>query len=36
MIVDGAPPRAIVVIYALASDLIRKGRALGALDYDDV
>ena len=35
MIVDGAPPRAIVVIYALASDLIRKGRALGALDYDE-
>ena len=36
MIVDGASPRAIVVINALASDLIRKGRALGALDYDDV
>lgn len=35
MIVDGASPRAIVVINALASDLIRKGRALGALDYDE-
>ena len=34
-IVDGASPRAIVVINALASDLIRKGRALGALDYDE-
>lgn len=35
MIVDGASPKAIVVINALASDLIRKGRALGALDYDE-
>ena len=36
MIVDGASPRAIVVVNALASHLIRTGRALGALDYDDV
>ena len=36
MIVDGASPRAIVVVNALASHLIRKGRAFGALDYDDV
>lgn len=36
MIVDGASPRAIVVVNALASHLIRMGRALGALDYDDV
>lgn len=35
-IVDGASPRAIVVVNALASHLIRTGRALGALDYDDV
>lgn len=35
-IVDGASPRAIVVVKALASHLIRTGRALGALDYDDV
>lgn len=35
MIVDGASPRAIVVINALASHLIRTGRALGALDYDE-
>ena len=35
MIVDGASPRAIVVVNALASHLIRKGRALGALDYDE-
>lgn len=35
-IVNGASPRAIVVINALASNLIRTGRALGALDYDDV
>ena len=34
-IVDGASPRAIVVVNALASHLIRKGRALGALDYDE-
>ena len=34
-IVNGASPRAIVVINALASHLIRKGRALGALDYDE-
>ena len=36
MIVDGASPRAIVVVNALASHLIRSGRALRALDYDDV
>ena len=36
MIVDGASPRAIVVVNALASHLIRTGRVLGALDYDDV
>ena len=36
MIVDGASPRAIVVVNALASHLIRTGRAIGALDYDDV
>ena len=35
MIVDGASPRAIVVVNALASHLIRMGRALGALDYDE-
>lgn len=35
MIVDGASPRAIVVVNAFASHLIRKGRALGALDYDE-
>ena len=35
-IVNGASPRAIVVINALASNLIRTGRALGTLDYDDV
>ena len=35
MIVDGASPRAIVVINALASHLIRTGRVLGALDYDE-
>lgn len=34
-IVNGASPRAIVVINALASNLIRTGRALGALDYDE-
>ena len=34
-IVDGASPRAIVVVNALASHLIRTGRALGALDYDE-
>ena len=34
-IVNGASPRAIVVVNALASHLIRKGRALGALDYDE-
>lgn len=36
MIVDEASPRAILVVNALASHLIRTGRALGALDYDDV
>ena len=36
MIVDGASPRAIVVVNALASHLIKTGRALGALDYDEV
>lgn len=35
-IVNGASPRAIVVVNALASHLIRTRRALGALDYDDV
>lgn len=35
MIVDGASPRAIVLVNALASHLIRTGRALGALDYDE-
>ena len=35
-IVNGASPRAIVVVNALASHLIRTGRALGPLDYDDV
>ena len=35
MIVDGASPKAIVVINVFASDLIRKVRALGALDYDE-
>ena len=35
MIVDGASPRAIVVVNALASNLKRMGRALGALDYDE-
>ena len=35
-IVNEASPRAIVVVNALASNLIRTGRALGALDYDDV
>ena len=35
MIVDGASPRAIVVVNALASHLIRTGRALGVLDYDE-
>ena len=34
-IVDGASPRAIVVINALASNLIRTRRALGPLDYDE-
>lgn len=34
-IVDGASPRAIVVVNALASNLIRTGCALGALDYDE-
>ena len=34
-IVDGASPRAIVVINAFASNLIRTGRALGPLDYDE-
>lgn len=34
-IVDGAGPRAIGVVNALASHLIRTGRALGALDYDE-
>lgn len=36
MIVDGASLRVIVVVNALASHLIRSGRALGALDDDDV
>ena len=35
MIVDGASPRAIVVVNALASHLIRTRRALGDLDYDE-
>ena len=35
-IVDGASPRAIVVVNALASHLIRTRRALDALDYDDI
>lgn len=35
MIVDGASPRAIVVVNALASHLIRTRRALDALDYDE-
>lgn len=35
MIVDGASPRTIVVVNALACHLIRTGRALGALDYDE-
>ena len=35
-IVNGASPRVIVVINAFASHLIKTGRALGALDYDDV
>ena len=35
MMVDGASPRAIVVVNALAGHLIRSGRALGALDYDE-
>lgn len=34
-IVNGASPRAIVVVNALASHLIRTGRALGPLDYDE-
>ena len=33
-IVNGASPRAIVVINAFASNLISTGRALGPLDYD--
>lgn len=35
MIVDGASPRAIAVVNALASHQIRTGCALGALDYDE-
>ncbi|MDY5357667.1 MAG: hypothetical protein SPG52_07040 [Candidatus Cryptobacteroides sp.] len=35
MIVVGASPRAIVVVNALASYLIRASRALGALDYEE-
>lgn len=35
-IFNGASPSANVVINALASHIIRTGRALGALDYDDV
>lgn len=35
-IVNGVSPRAILVGNALASNLIRTGRALGALDDDDV
>lgn len=31
---DGTSQRAIVLVIALTSDLIRKGRVLGALDYD--
>lgn len=34
MTVDGASPRAIVVINALASNLIREGRALGTLVHN--
>lgn len=34
-IVNGASPRAIVVVNALASHLIRTRRALDALDYDE-
>ena len=34
-IVNGASPRAIVVINALASHMIRTRRALDALDYDE-
>lgn len=34
-IVNGASPRAIVVVNALVSHLIRTGRALGPLDYDE-
>lgn len=34
-IVNGASPRVIVVINAFASNLIRAGRALGPLDYDE-
>lgn len=34
-IVDGASPRAIVVVNALASHLIRTRRALDVLDYDE-
>lgn len=34
MIVNGASPRAIVVINALASNLIRDGRVLGTLVYN--
>lgn len=33
---DGTSPIAIVLVIALTSDLIRKGRVLGALDYDEV
>lgn len=35
MIVDGASPRAIVVVNAMASHLIRTGRALDALNYNE-
>lgn len=35
MIVDGASPRAIVVVNAMASHLIRTGRALVALNYEE-
>lgn len=35
MIVDGASPRAIVVVNALASHLIRTGSALVALNYKE-
>lgn len=34
-IFDGASPRAIVVVNAFASHLIRTGRALGALNYEE-